>query len=55
MEGQQAYRKVQGLGESTFSITLPRHFAETLGIKKGDFVKVALSGSQITVKKAETD
>ena len=35
------YRKVQGLvGESSFSIVLPKSFANALGIGKGDFVKV---------------
>jgi bifunctional DNA-binding transcriptional regulator/antitoxin component of YhaV-PrlF toxin-antitoxin module len=35
------YRKVQWLvGESSFSIVLPKSFANALGIGKGDFVRV---------------
>ena len=47
------YRKVQGLvGESSFSIVLPKSFAIALGIGKGDFVKVYTSESKIIVEKA---
>jgi phosphate uptake regulator len=55
MEEGREYRKVQALGESTFSITLPKRFADVLGIRKGDFVRLALSDSQITLRKAESD
>ena len=47
------YRKVQGLvGESSFSIVLPKSFAIALGIGKGDFVKVTLGEKQLLVQKA---
>ncbi len=47
------YRKVQGLvGESSFSIVLPKTFAIALGIGKGDFVKVYTNESKIIVEKA---
>jgi len=47
------YRKVQGLvGESSFSIVLPKSFAIALGIGKGDFVKVYTNESKIIVEKA---
>jgi hypothetical protein len=47
------YRKVQGLvGESSFSIVLPKSFAIALGIGKGDFVKVTLEEKQLVVQKA---
>ena len=47
------YRKVQGLvGESTFSIVLPKSFAIALGIGKGDFVKVYTDDKKIVVEKA---
>lgn len=47
------YRKVQGLvGESSFSIVLPKSFAIALGIGKGDFVKVYTNDSKIIVEKA---
>lgn len=47
------YRKVQGLvGESSFSIVLPKSFAIALGIGKGDFVKVYTNDQKIIVEKA---
>jgi AbrB family looped-hinge helix DNA binding protein len=47
------YRKVQGLvGESSFSIVLPKSFALSLGIGKGDFVKVYTNDQKIIVEKA---
>ncbi len=48
------YRKVQGLvGESSFSIVLPKSFANALGIGKGDFVKVYTDHEKIVVEKAQ--
>jgi hypothetical protein len=48
------YRKVQGLvGESSFSIVLPKSFAIGLGIGKGDFVKVYAEENRIVVEKAQ--
>jgi AbrB family looped-hinge helix DNA binding protein len=49
------YRKVQGLvGESSFSIVLPKSFANALGIGKGDFVKVySTEDKKIVVEKAQ--
>ena len=47
------YRKVQGLiGESSFSIILPKEYALNLGIGKGDFVKVRQEDDRIIVQKA---
>lgn len=47
-------RKVQGLiGESSFSLILPKIYANKLLIGKGDFVKVKLEGKKITIEKAE--
>jgi antitoxin component of MazEF toxin-antitoxin module len=47
------YRKVQGLiGETSFSIILPKHYAVSLGIGKGDFVKVHLEDEKIIIEKA---
>ena len=44
----------QGLvGESSFSIVLPKSFANALGIGKGDFVKVYADESKIIVEKAQ--
>ncbi len=49
------YRKVQGLvGESSFSIVLPKSFANALGIGKGDFVKVySTEDKKIVVEKVQ--
>jgi antitoxin component of MazEF toxin-antitoxin module len=47
------YRKIQGLlGETSFSVVLPKQYAVALGIEKGDFVKVTQDGDRIIVKKA---
>jgi AbrB family looped-hinge helix DNA binding protein len=47
------YRKVQAiLGDVSFNIVLPKKYSNTLGIKKGDFVKVFLVDDKIIVKKA---
>jgi len=45
--------KIQGLvGETSFSIILPKSFAIALGIGKGDFVKVHTDNKKIVVEKA---
>jgi len=47
------YRKVQGLiGETSFSVILPKHYAISLGIGKGDFVKVHQEDARIIIEKA---
>lgn len=47
------YRKVQGLiGETSFSIILPKEYALNLGIGKGDFVKVRQEEMRIVIEKA---
>jgi phosphate uptake regulator len=47
------YRKVQGLiGETSFSIILPKEYALNLGIGKGDFVKVRQEDNKIVIEKA---
>jgi len=51
---QNQYRKIQGLvGESSFSVVLPKQFATSIGITKGAFVKVHQEGNQIIIEKAE--
>ena len=46
------YRKVQGLvGETSFSIILPKTYAIHLGISKGDFMKVKLENNRIILEK----
>ena len=47
------YRKVQGLvGETSFSIILPKTYALELGVNKGDFMKVRLENNRIILEKA---
>lgn len=51
------YRKVQGLiGETSFSIVLPKAYAIKMGIEKGNFIKVhqEQDGSRIIVERAES-
>jgi hypothetical protein len=47
------YRKVQGLiGETSFSIILPKEYALNIGIGKGDFVKIHEEDQKIVIEKA---
>jgi bifunctional DNA-binding transcriptional regulator/antitoxin component of YhaV-PrlF toxin-antitoxin module len=47
------YRKVQGLvGEQSFCVVLPKNYAVSLGIGKGDFVKVMQKENRIIIEKA---
>lgn len=47
-------RKVQGYsGERSFTIVLPKVFAEKMGIAKGNFLKVSLEGNKLIVEKAD--
>jgi bifunctional DNA-binding transcriptional regulator/antitoxin component of YhaV-PrlF toxin-antitoxin module len=53
MSTDYEFRKVQGLvGESSFSIILPKSYAINLGICKGDFVKVRQEENKIVIEKA---
>jgi antitoxin component of MazEF toxin-antitoxin module len=53
MKCDYEYRKVQGyVGESSFSVILPKSYATHLGIGKGDFVKVSQEENRIIIEKA---
>jgi hypothetical protein len=53
MDSNFEIRKVQGLiGETSFSIVLPKVYATRLGIEKGNFVKVRQEGSSLIIEKA---
>jgi bifunctional DNA-binding transcriptional regulator/antitoxin component of YhaV-PrlF toxin-antitoxin module len=53
MQRDYEYRKIQGLvGESSFSIILPKEYALNIGISRGDFVKVHQEGNKIVIEKA---
>jgi antitoxin component of MazEF toxin-antitoxin module len=46
-------RKIQGLiGETSFSVVLPKVYAQSLNIGKGDFVKVYRQEDRIIIEKA---
>ncbi len=48
------YRKIQGIvGDHSFSVVLPKHYAQSLGISKGDYVKVTLENQRIVLEKTE--
>lgn len=51
--GKYEFRKIQGLiGETSFSIILPKQFAINLGLSKGEFVKVYQCEDSIIITKA---
>ena len=51
--GGISYRKIQSIvGDTSFSLVLPKKYALNLGIKKGDFVKVIERKGEIVVQKA---
>jgi hypothetical protein len=53
MDSNFEIRKVQGLiGETSFSIVLPKIYATRLGIEKGNFVKVRQEGNYLVIEKA---
>jgi hypothetical protein len=50
---EKEYRKIQGLvGESSFSVVLPKSYAVDLGIGKGDFVMVLKEGKRLIIERA---
>jgi AbrB family looped-hinge helix DNA binding protein len=52
-KSNKQYREIQGiLGDQSFSVLLPKSYAEDLGITKGDYVKVMLEGDRILIEKA---
>ena len=53
MSTNYEYRKVQGLiGETSFSVILPKEYAVNLGLGKGDFVKVKHVATRLIIEKA---
>jgi len=47
------YRKIQALiGETSFSVILPKTYVTNLCINKGDFVKVHQEDNKIVIEKA---
>ena len=49
------YRKIQGiLGDQSFSVVLPKAYAQSLGIAKGEYVRVFLEGERIVIEKADS-
>jgi hypothetical protein len=49
-------RKVQALqGERSLTIVLPKEFAVSLQIRKGDFLKVSVEGRRLILERADVD
>ena len=47
-------RKVQALqGEKSLTVVLPKEYALSLEIMKGDFLKVTVEGKRLVLEKAE--
>jgi antitoxin component of MazEF toxin-antitoxin module len=47
-------RKVQAYhGERSITVVLPKDFAASLEIEKGDFLKVSLEGNKLVLQKAD--
>lgn len=46
------YRTVGIVGSASFCVVLPKQYAISLGIGKGDFVKVHQNGNRIVIEKA---
>lgn len=48
-----AYRKIQGIGrDSSFSVTLSKSLAQSMGIEKGMFVTIKPEGQRLVVERA---
>jgi hypothetical protein len=47
------YRKVQAiLGDISFNVVLPKKYSLSLGLKKGDYLKVSQYGKRLIIEKA---
>jgi bifunctional DNA-binding transcriptional regulator/antitoxin component of YhaV-PrlF toxin-antitoxin module len=45
-------RRIQALtGDRSLTLVFPKHFAEELGISKGDFLKCKVDGNRLIVEK----
>ncbi len=54
MASQHCEYRIQGMiGETSFSVILPKQYALNLAIGKGDFVKVSQTEKSIIIEKAE--
>jgi antitoxin component of MazEF toxin-antitoxin module len=51
-ERKYSYRTVGIVGSSSFSLVLPKDYANNLGVHKGDPVKVTLDEGRLVVEKA---
>ncbi|MDN5845185.1 MAG: AbrB/MazE/SpoVT family DNA-binding domain-containing protein [Candidatus Nitrosocosmicus sp.] len=49
-------RKIQGLvGTHSLTLVVPKEYANSLGICKGDYVKVLRDGKKIIIEKVEPE
>ena len=52
MISNMQYQRIQGIwGDQSFSVVLPKHYAVSLGISKGEYVKVAIEGNRIVIER----
>jgi len=45
MEDREETRKIQFTGKSSYIVSLPKHWIQDMGIKRGDQVKISRQGS----------
>jgi bifunctional DNA-binding transcriptional regulator/antitoxin component of YhaV-PrlF toxin-antitoxin module len=49
-------RKIQALtGDRSLTLVFPKHFAQQLGVEKGDFLKCHVEDSRLIVQRLDTD
>ena len=46
------YRAVTLVGGASLTIVLPRHFADSIEVGRGDFVRIIQDGKRLIVEKA---
>jgi len=50
---QVQYRRIQAVANASFSVVLPKQYAEGRGLNKGDYVRVQQDGGRIVIERAE--
>jgi hypothetical protein len=46
------YRAVSLVGGASLTFVLPRHFSKSLGVERGDYVRIVQDGRRLDVEKA---
>lgn len=50
---QFEYRRLQEVATASFSVVIPKQFATSLGLNKGDYVKCSRDGKRIVIEPVE--